>query len=144
MRKNQITLIIVGIFLLIGFVIAFNLWPQSQEKNREETPTSEELEDLKTQEFDKFKLEHPEEAETPPGSSVEAVSSCDGILEMEGGISCQQAKDIALEQYPGEIYNIDKGGSENNQFWVVTIQQQEDKIDVLIDVEGNIIRTNTY
>jgi len=144
MRKNQIILIIVGIFVLVGFIIVFNLWFQSQEKGTEAGPTSEELEQLKTEEFENFELEHPEEAGTLPGSSAESVTSCDGILDVEGGISCQEAEEIALAEYPGEIYNIEKGGSAGNQFWVITIQQEENKTEVLIDMEGNIIRTNTY
>ena len=144
MRKNQIILIIIGIFVLVGFIIVFNFWFQPREKSTELSQTSEELEELKTQEFEKFKLEHPEEAGTQPGSSVEAVTSCDGILEVEGEISCQEAEEIALAEYPGEIFNIEKGGSEGNQFWVITVRQQENKKDVLIDMGGNIIRTNIY
>jgi hypothetical protein len=143
MRKNQIILIIIGIIILIGLTSVFIYWLQYLKPEIEvSVPRAEELEKLKEEELTKFKLEQPEEAELPPGSSRKNITSCNNFPEILGELSCQEAKELALEEYLGEIYNIEKGGSEENKFWVIEIQQKEKKIEVFIDMEGNIIRTN--
>lgn len=106
MKKKQIILFIIAIFILAGLVFGFTYWIQS--------------------------------IKSPPSAGKEKINGyCAEFPKIEGEISCQEARGIALEKYPGEIIQVDKAAvpysvgkppeikTEDRDVWIIKIKLKE-------------------
>lgn len=84
---------------------------------------------------------------------------CAGFPEVEGEITCQEAREIALGEYPGEVYSVNKtetpplleGQDSTEKFWVVGINLDEpiekelpagsfsNKAEIFINIDTGVI-----
>jgi hypothetical protein len=79
LKASRIILIIIGGLILIGLILGFICWQKYVKTTSEIFPPVEEAEDL-----------------------------CAKFSKAEGEITCQQAREAALENYPGEVKSIKK------------------------------------
>ena len=78
------------------------------------------------------------EQESPaPEQTVNPL--CAEFSPVEGGVTCEEVIELALEEYPGEVYEINKAKSQTKDFWIIDING-ENKAKIFVDIKGNIIR----
>ena len=67
------------------------------------------------------------------------VNLCAGFSPVAGEVTCEQAVNLALAEYPGEAYEVNRAKSQTKEFWIIDING-EDRAEVFVDTAGNIMR----